>query len=325
MKLQLRNNPVVKELLFFYHMAQGTFGEFITLRFPELNAQTEMKRQKQKALIRPVNIKNPVFFNEKMLWLKYYLYNKSPIIALCYNKYRVREYIENKGLSEILNTLYFKADSIDSIPWDTLPDDCVIKHSNGYAGHVFKRKSEPFNIEKAKATLIETEKRCKFAFKISGDLFAYGTKPVYICEKLIKADKPGGLPSDYKIHCFHGKPLFLEYIHDRDYGKKNNKFYSSAFIDIVNMKDRYDLEGECTPISEIVLPSSFNEMLKYAKILSADFPYVRVDFYEENAKPIFGELTFTPYHSQTKTSLEELGRLINLNNIEKYKEILNVK
>lgn len=324
MKSIIRKLGLVKFLLYYYHVTQGYVGKYMALHFPLMNARSEMKRQRQTNVLRPVCFTPPIYFNEKMLWLKYFLYNKSDIVGLCYNKYLVREYIEKKGLSEILNQLYFKADSIEDIPWESLPDECVIKLSNGYAGHVFKRGGEPFIIEDAKKTLLETEKRCRYAFNISGDLFAYKTKPVYVCEKLIKADKPGTLPSDYKLHCFHGKPMFLEYIHDRDYSNKN-KFYSSAFIDIINMKDRYDLEGESSPITDIKLPQSFDLMLKYAQILSQDFPYVRVDFYEENAKPIFGELTFTPYHSQTKTSLEELGRLIDLDKIEKYKEILKVK
>lgn len=315
---------IKKNVIDFYNMLRGLYWSFMAKNAPGVNAMAEMKRQHQTALMRKVNIKDPIYFNEKMLWLKYYLYNNSPIVAKCYNKYLVREYVERKGLPELLNKLYFKADSIKTIPWNSLPEECVIKLSNGYYGHVFKRKDKPFSVDEAIRVLENTERRCKNAFKISGDLFAYGTQPVYICEKLIKADKPGALPSDYKIHCFHGKPMFLEYIHDRDYDNKN-KFYTSAFIDIIHMKDRYDLEGACSPVSEIVLPESFNEMLKYATILSEDFPYVRVDFYEENSKPIFGELTFTPYHSQTKSSLEELGSLIDLSKIDKYKEILKVK
>lgn len=37
-------------------------------------------------------------------------------------------------------------------------------------------------------------------------------------------------------------------------------------------------------------------MLKYAKKLSAEFAFVRVDFYEFNEKIYLGELTFTPFN-----------------------------
>jgi len=317
----IKKNNYVRELSYYWNSLRGLYWMVMANCCPQLNAISEMKRQKQINLIRPVKIDKPLYFNEKMLWLKYNLYNKSHIVAQCYNKYEVRKYLESKGLSSILNQLYFVSPDIKSIPWDKLPDSCVIKLSNGYYGHVFKREGETFNIENAKEILKRTQKRCSFAFKISGDLFAYKTTPVFICEKFIKADKPNSFPSDYKFHCFHGKPMFLEYIHDRSYDNKE-KFFSSAFIDIINMVDRYDLEGEASPCGKIELPQSFETMVIFAEILSADFPYVRVDFYEEDGKPVFGELTFTPYHLQTKKSLVELGKLINLDDINRYREIL---
>lgn len=315
---------IKSKLVYIYNLLRGFYWMNIVKYIPQVHAEYEMKRQHQSKLLRKVNIKEPFYFQEKMLWLKYFLYNNSPIVAKCYNKYLVREYVESKGLSNILNKLYFKADNINTIPWDNLPEECVIKLSNGYAGHVFKRKGETFSVKKAIKILSATKKRSNYGGKVSGDLFADKTKAVYICEKLIKADTPDALPSDYKIHCFNGQPMFLEYIHDRDYNNKN-KFYKGAFIDINKNIDRYDLEGECSPISDIKYPVSFDLMIKYAKILSQDFPYVRVDFYEEDGKPIFGELTFTPYHSQTSSSQLELGDLIDLHNINKYKEILKVK
>ena len=38
----------------------------------------------------------------------------------------------------------------------------------------------------------------------------------------------------------------------------------------------------------------YTELLTYAEKLSKKFPFVRADFYLEDGKVIFGELTFTP-------------------------------
>lgn len=317
----LKKSFIYDPLVFCKNMMYGFFYEFSAKYFPIVNARAEMIRQKQNQLIRPVNLKYPQYFNEKMLWLKYYLYNKSKIVAQCYNKYLVREYVTQKGLSHILNQLFFTSPSIEDIPWENLPEECVIKLSNGYYGHVFKRKEQNFNIDTAKKTLEKTKVRCKYAFRVSGDLFAYGTTPVFICERFIHPSNGKKLPDDYKFHCFNGEPKFLEYISNRDYANKD-EFFKSNFIDIDKMIDRYDLEGEASPTDDIFLPRSFTEMVSYARILSEDFPYVRVDFYEENDKPIFGELTFTPYHKQTKSSLSELGEMLSLSEIDKYKQIL---
>ena len=51
-----------------------------------------------------LNLKNPQTFNEKLQWLK--LYGDNQLMIQCADKYRVREYIEKKGCTEILNTLY---------------------------------------------------------------------------------------------------------------------------------------------------------------------------------------------------------------------------
>ena len=38
----------------------------------------------------PIDLSHPKLFNEKLLWLQYYIYNKSPLVQQCYDKYRVR-------------------------------------------------------------------------------------------------------------------------------------------------------------------------------------------------------------------------------------------
>ena len=55
-------------------------------------------------------------------------------------------------------------------------------------------------------------------------------------------------------------------------------------------------------------------MIEIAKILSADFDFVRVDLYEHNDKVYFGELTFSPWggimYSYTDDAIKEYGRLL---------------
>ena len=41
-------------------------------------------------------------------------------------------------------------------------------------------------------------------------------------------------------------------------------------------------------------PENFEEMKETARILSGDYPFIRVDLYSINGKTIFGELTFYP-------------------------------
>ena len=283
---------------------------------PQRHAVREVKRQKQ-ILLRPVNIECPKYFSEKMLWLKYNLYNESPLIAQCYNKYEVRKYIRSKGLGYILNELYGVWDSIEEIEWDKLPNEYVMKVSNGYAGHVFKRSGESFSVKNAQKVLKKTKSKYNYYYNLTGDIFVGETKQYIICEKLIQSDLGYTSPEDYKFYCFNGKPLYLEFMFDREEGSK----YNELFMDI-EFSDRHDLEGE-SGIGDFKPPVCMPEMLAIAKKLSEDFPFVRVDLYVADNKPIFGELTFTPFHKQTEQSEVEMGDMLDLSNISNYKKILS--
>lgn len=313
MSMNIRKNipaPIKKTYHFFMQGVDRVRAEYwgrIIEKNPQHHAAHEYKRQKQ-LMLRPVNIENPIYFSEKMLWLKYNLYNKSSLVAQCYNKYEVRNYIKSKGLECILNELYGAWDNIEDIPWEHLPDEFVMKISNGYAGHVFKRKNILFNIEKAKKTLKNTMNKYSYYYKITGDLFVGGTKQKIICERLLHSNYGYTAPEDYKFYCFNGIPRYVEFLSNR-HGSSDYS-YKEVFVDI-ELNDRHDLEAEATP-GTFTAPNCYQEMLRIAKILSEDFPFVRVDLYVENDKPIFGELTFTPTHFQTEISEIELGKMLKL-------------
>ncbi len=290
----------------------------IIIKDPQKHANYDMKRQHQK-LIRPVNLSEPKYFNEKMLWIKYNMYNDSPLVAQCYNKYFVRQYIVKKGLGYILNTLYGVWNSTEEIQWDNLPEEYVMKSTNGYGGHVFKKKGKIFDKQAAIRTLNDSIEQFKYFHFLSGDLFVDKTKQLIICEKMIESSFGYDTPEDYKFYCFNGEPKYVEIMMDRNSSKSYK--YIERFLDI-NLKDRYELEGEATP-GTIEKPQCYDEMVDIARTLAEDFPFVRVDLYVSHGKPIFGELTFTPYHAQTKESLIELGEQLDMSGIERYRKVLS--
>lgn len=52
-------------------------------------------------------------------------------------------------------------------------------------------------------------------------------------------------------------------------------------------------------------PRSFEEMKEIAEKLSKGIPHVRVDIYEVNGKPVFGELTFCHFGGMVPFEPEE--------------------
>jgi hypothetical protein len=63
-------------------------------------------------------------------------------------------------------------------------------------------------------------------------------------------------------------------------------------------------------------------MIEYAKKLSSEFVFVRVDFYEFNETIYLGELTFTPsnliFRLKNQEQCIRLGNLIDVKKIKKY-------
>ena len=94
---------------------------------------------------------------------------------------------------------------------------------------------------------------------------------------------------DYKFFCFDGEPKALFVAS----GRQNQSEPCFDFFDInfnhMDLKCPHP-NAPMTPQK----PVSYNEMLALARQLSIGFPHVRVDLYEVNGKPYFGELTF--YH-----------------------------
>ncbi|MGI6635194.1 MAG: ATP-grasp fold amidoligase family protein [Christensenellales bacterium] len=308
---------IFRRLLMIKDYLKGKFWLFIMRISPQTHANHEMKRQNQQ-LIRKVDLNNPQYFNEKLLWIKYNIYNHSKVVARCYNKYFVRDYVIKKGLENILNELYGAWDSIDEVPWNALPEEYVLKISNGYGGHYIKKKGMETDPKKIKQQMKLNLSRMKYRVKSVGDLFVYGTKQKIICERMLHSNWGLSSPEDYKFHCFHGEPKFVEILWDR-FGDSDNA-YNSTFVNL-GFEDRHELEGEAH-FEKVEKPSCFDSMIEIARILSNDFPYVRVDLYCEKDKPVFGELTFTPYFKFTSTSLTELGDLIHMEEMEEYKRKL---
>lgn len=96
--------------------------------------------------------------------------------------------------------------------------------------------------------------------------------------------------TDYKIHCFNGKPEIILVCSDR-FSKSGMKedFYDTNWqkIDV----KRPEHENSIFPIQK---PDTLDTMLLLAEKLASDIPFVRVDFYTIGGRVYFGELTFYP-------------------------------
>lgn len=105
------------------------------------------------------------------------------------------------------------------------------------------------------------------------------------------AKKLGSLGlTDYKIFCFNGEPNFV-YV---SCGLENHDTAQISFLTMdwqfAEFK-RKDYKG-LTRLSKKT--KRFDEMVEYARKLSANEKFVRIDFYEINSTVYFSEVTYYP-------------------------------
>lgn len=93
--------------------------------------------------------------------------------------------------------------------------------------------------------------------------------------------------TDYKFYCFNGVPQYVMLCVGRD---KGVKFY---FYNRQWELCRINHNGQDAPVDfSIPKPEGMDEMWEMAERLSQNLPHVRVDLYDVDGHPYFGELTF---------------------------------
>jgi hypothetical protein len=261
---------------------------------------------------RRLNLKNPQRYTEKLQWYK--LYYRDPLMQQCADKYDVREYVRSKGLGYILNECYGVYERVEDIDFDSLPDQFVLKDTLGGGGNsiIICKDKATFDFENAKKQMqkwlsIDSNK------KNEGREWVYqGRKHRIIIEKYIESNPSEGGLVDYKFFCFNGEPKYLYVIADRILGQ-----IAGIGIFNVNFELLSVIRTDERPLERnIEKPKNFDEMIDIVKIISKDFPHVRVDLYNQDGNIIFGENTFfdgSGYHKYEPDEFDyELGSYFKL-------------
>lgn len=262
-------------------------------------------------LKKSVNLKDPQTFNEKIQWLKIHSYAQNPLVIQCADKYRVRDYIINKGYGKILVPLVGNWENPEDINWNKLPNKFVLKCNHGCAYNILCKDKDSLD----KAAVIKQLKAW-----MKEDFGAFNIEPHYsrirphvTCEEYL-----GDIITDYKFFCFNGEPKFIyassDLIHDR---QAQIGFFYLDGSKMPLVRDDYasmDIQK---------LPPFFDKMKETAKDLSHDFPFVRVDFFLANDTYYFAELTFTPSAGMMPFNPDkydlEWGRMLDISKeIKKY-------
>lgn len=267
--------------------------------------RNELTKKFEKWLHYTPDFENPQSFNEKMNWLKLYYYDEN--IAECCDKNRVRDYVKNKGLEDLLIPQIGVFKTAEEIDFEKLPDKFVLKPSHDSGHTIICNDKNNLNIKDACKRL---DHWLKTDYVWSAFEWCYhNDNPVIVCETLLEDNNVDEI-YDYKFFCFNGEPQYIFFVSDRKHHAKSD-FYDMNWKRQTDFRWMYEPSGIDHP-----MPVNFEKMKEYARILSKDFPFVRVDFYEVNGKVYFGEMTF--FHGGGYGWFEpreydyKLGHMLNL-------------
>ena len=230
-----------------------------------------------------MNLDNPETFNEKINWYKLHYYDN--LMNICADKYGVKKYVESKGLNDILVPTIGLYDDVKKIDFKVLPEKFVVKNTLDSGGVYICRRKKDFSFSNLEKKINSINQEYVYGKRWSLENAYDGINKI-IVEKIIET-VDGHSPIDYKFFCFNGEPQFFIICADRDEKLKIN-FYDKEFK-IINVSRRDHKNFDDNPPN---IP--LEKMLDICRVLSKDFPFVRVDLYYENEKIYFGELTFYP-------------------------------
>ncbi len=238
---------------------------------------------------RPLNLENPKSFSEMIQWIKLYYHN--PVMSRCADKVLFKEYIKEKLGEGYTAKLYDVWEMPEEVNLRDIPEQCAVKSNCSSDGCNIKLITDKSKIDFDKA-----EKEIKTSWfdrlKLHTNSFAnyyYEVQPkVYVEEYLEEAD-------DYDVLCFHGEPKFV-YVKTEHFNNGVNRevgypvsFYTTdwQYIDT-----KYK---ELPTQKDIPKPAHLKEMLEISRKLSKEFPFVRVDFFENAGKLYVAEFSFAPW------------------------------
>lgn len=202
------------------------------------------------------------------------------------DKYKVRDFVKERGLESSLTKLYGVWDDAKKIDFDTLPNQFALKCNHSCGMNIICSDKNSLNKEN---TIKQLNEWLNSKHPIYYEKHYKKIKPLIICEEYL-SDSNGNFPYDYKIHCAGGKPIYIQCCFERTQDSPGKRaIYSLEWENLHFVKPDSSYSS-----LEIDKPKGLNEMIRQASILSAGLDYARIDFYDLDGRIIFGEITLSP-------------------------------
>ncbi|MFC2159965.1 ATP-grasp fold amidoligase family protein [Actinomycetota bacterium] len=250
------------------------------------------------------DLKNPRSYNEKILWKK--IYDRNPLLPVVSDKYRVRYYVKEvlgeKEAEKILIPLFYVTDKPETIPFDFLTEEYVIKpnHASGkiiFAEKIKKQKRYTIVDSRYESVFSDNNQTrskivdvCKswlsLAYNFYKHEWAYQKiERKIVIEKLLR-DNRGKFPVNYNFSVFDGKCHLITICHSSFSDGRITRY--TADWEYINV------QGKNKQAAYEKKPKNLESMIYFAELLGKHFDFIRVDLYCIYDRIYFSELTNYP-------------------------------
>lgn len=254
---------------------------------------------------RKYNESNLVTFEDKLNWLL--IHDTNELKGKCADKILLHEYSKIKIGKDICNKILKIYKNTQQIDFNELPNNFVIKTNHGSGFNIIVINKTEINYKETIKTLNDW---MKIDYGKMGTEFHYS----FIKKKIFVEEFIGNNLKNYKFLCYNGNPKYV-YVSIKDNNTKYRNFYDMNWTFL-----NFSCMSEPHPSFNYSKPKFFHLMKEYAKKLSSDFKFVRVDLYQLENEIRLGELTFIPMNSffycKNKNDEIEIGKdiIVNINN-----------
>jgi hypothetical protein len=242
----------------------------------------------------------PRTFCEKIAQRK--LYDRNPLLPELSDKIRAKEYVARELGSDWVIPNLWSGSQLPPREERRWPIPYLLKANHGSSWNCFvlSKAEEDWDAIEAKAS--------KWLSKTYGqhavEWLYTQIRPGLIVEPFLGAN--GIAPADYKFFVFGGRTVYIQV----DLGRLQT--HRQLFYDVHWKRQKFEYICPWTD-EEAERPESLAAMIEAANHLGAPFPFARVDLYEIDGKPRFGEMTFYPnsgrYAFKPESAEREMGRL----------------
>ena len=279
-----------------------------------LKNKTEYYFQKRTNFLREQKIN----YNESKLItfqdkINYLVIHESPEYkANLADKIKLHQYSKKILGKDICSPILKIYNNTSEINLNELPEKFVLKCNHGSGMNILCKNKDDFDLEKAKKSL---NKWMNTNYGFVGAEFLY----LFIERKIFCSPYLGDI-IDYEFYCFNSQPKFIR-VHKQlsEHSHRTLHNYYDLNWNLTDIETNFQ-EYIRDPDIKIEKPKNLNLMINYAKKLSKEFVFVRVDFYDINNTVYLSELTFTPGNTLHKFKNEEqrkyLGSLLDITKIK---------